>query len=495
MRYGTFVSQLARGATGRMVWTTREEIVSACAREPERVADTMLALQAQVDQLQIRLRELERRFKEDSRTSSKPPSSDGYRKPAPISLRSKRDRPSGGQPGHRGHRLALRDDPDHVVRHRPSTCAGCGRSLGDVVEQGYERRQVYELVARMEVTEHQAVTVCCPACGTVHRAAFPEDVLAPTQYGPFLKALVAYGDTYQLLPFERLRELIFDLTGHALSEGTLQNVNEKLFEALAPYEAQVQEQLRQAPVAHFDETGLRVEGKLYWLHSAGTEGLTHYAVAAKRGVEGMEVAGILPQFTGVAVHDGWVPYQSYPQCEHSLCNAHHERELTAVFELDGQRWAQELIDLLHSGKQAVEVARAAGADSLPPALLAALEARYDAIVQQGLAANPLSPPPARTRGRPKKSKARNLLERLETQRDAVLRFLRDFRVPYTNNLAERDVRMVKVQQKISGTFRSLGGARQFCRIRGYISTWKKRGLPVLAGLRDALQGRPMLPTA
>jgi len=484
-----------------MVWKTREEIIAACASEPERVADTMLALQArvealeaQVDQLQMRLRELERRLNQNSRNSNKPPSSDGYGKPAPISLRGKSDRPSGGQPGHSGHRLALRDDPDHVVRHRPSTCAGCGRSLADVAEQGHERRQVYELVARMEVTEHQAATVCCPECGSVNRAAFPEDVLAPTQYGPSLKALVAYGDTYQLLPFERLRELIFDLTGHALSEGTLQNVNEKLFETLAPYEAQVQEQLRQAPVAHFDETGLRVEGKLHWLHSASTEALTHYAVAAKRGVDGMEVAGVLPHFTGVAVHDGWVPYQSYQQCDHSLCNAHHERELRAVFELDGQGWAQELIDLLHSGKDAVEAARAVGADQLEPAHLAALEARYDEIVQQGLAANPWSPPPERTRGRPKKSKARNLLERLDEQRDAVLRFLHDFRVPYTNNLAERDVRMVKVQQKISGTFRSLAGALQFCRIRGYISTLKKRGLPVLAGVRDALEGRPFLPT-
>ena len=233
-----------------MEWTTREEVLAACHSEPERVTDLVMTM-AQ------RIAELERRLNENSSNSNKPPSSDGHRKPAPKSLRGKSEKPSGGQPGHAGHRLELRDDPDRVIHHRPAACGNCGHSLADAGEVNHDRRQVYELDACVEVTEHQAHTVRCPNCGTTTTAPFPDDVPAQTQYGPQMKAFAAYCDAYQLLPSDRLCELIYDLTGHPLSEGTLYTLNEKLFVALEPFEASVRAALIAAPVVHFDESGLR----------------------------------------------------------------------------------------------------------------------------------------------------------------------------------------------------------------------------------------------
>jgi transposase len=489
---------------------TKEEIIIACGTAPEQVADLVLVLQAQVQTLQTdlasalhqvqaltaRVQELERRLGLHSRNSGKPPSSDGYGKPAPKSLRGKSDRPSGGQPGHPGHRLEMRENPDHTVVHRPSVCAGCGKHLpAETRAQNMERRQVFELKAYFEVTEHQAEAVRCQCCGAVTRGVFPDGVTAPTQYGRGTKAFAAYCDVYQMLPSERIRELVHDLTGHWLSEGTLYNLRTELAGALEPFEAEARAQLIAAPVVNYDETGLRVEGKLHWLHSASTSALTAYTVHAKRGIEGMRAAGILPTFGGVAVHDGWAPYWGF-QCLHALCNGHHQRELRAVEELDQQPWAAAMRDLLSTANEAVDAAVSADQEHLPSELVVSLTAQYDALIAQGLDANPLpDPPSAPRRGRPKKSKARNLVERLQTHREDVLRFLHDFRVPFTNNRAEQDIRMIKVQQKISGTFRSDAAAHEFCRIRSYISTVKKQGLPVLDWLRQAFQGHPFLPGA
>ena len=478
----------------------RDEIIGLCASAPEQVADLVVALYQQVDMLQqqvqtlqARVRELERRLGQNSSNSGKPPSTDGYRKPAPKSLRSNSGRPSGGQPGHPGHRLEFRETPDHVVVHRPGVCRGCGNCLpADSSGETVDRRQVFELVARVEVTEHQVHEVRCACCGEVTRSAFPPTVSAPTQYGTGMKAFAVYANEYQLLPTERIGELIYELTGHRLSEGTLYNLSANLSAALEPFEARTRELLAAAPVAHFDETGVRVQGKLEWMHSASTATLTAYTIHPNRGEKAMEAGGILPAFSGVAIHDSWGPYWTF-LCKHGLCNVHHLRELQAVLDLDGQPWAKAMGDFLRSAEQAVRSAVAAGQDRLPPEQLTAWEARYDELIAQGLAANPLpDPPPMPQRGRLKKSKARNLVERLQLRKDAALHFLHDFRVPFSNNQAERDIRMVKVQQKISGTFRSEHAAADFCRIRGYISTVKKHGLPVLDCLRQALEGRPFL---
>lgn len=239
----------------------------------------------------------------------------------------------------------------------------------------------------------------------------------------------------------------------------------------------------------FDESGARVGGKLHWLHVAGTALLTHYGVHKKRGQDGMNASGILPHFGGVAVHDGWASYFQYG-CRHALCNAHHLRELTAVYEADPpqQGWAREMQTLLRDGKQAVETAPQQGQVCLCADVLSALTARYETLVQQGYAANPPPAPQPHKKGKPKQSKARNLLDRLHTYEEATLRFLHDFAVPLDNNQAERDVRMRKVQQKISGGFRTLAGAEAFCRGRSYISTLRKQGRQVLPALKHVFEG-------
>ena len=475
---------------------SREEIIALCATAPEQVADLVMTLYVQVEALEARVRELQRRLGQNSGNSGKPPSTDGYQKPAPKSLRTKSGHPSGGQPGHPGHRLEFREDPDHTVVHRPSRCRSCGGRLATAPPgEAVDRRQVFELQARVEVTEHQVHAVRCACCGDVTQGEFPPDVVAPTQYGPDLKAFVAYCDTYQLLPTERICELVYDLTGHRLSEGTLYNLNTTLAGALVPFAEHTRALLSAEPVAHFDESGVRVQGKLHWAHVACTALLTLYTVHEKRGEEAMHAAGILPAFTGVAIHDCWGSYWNFA-CAHALCNVHLERELQAVWEFDLQPWAGAMRALLYTAARAVAAAALAGEDHLSAEQLAAVTTYYDDLIAQGLAANPLpDPPPGPRRGRPKKSKARNLVERLQARAEAVLRFLHDFRVPYSNNQAERDMRMVKTQQKISGTFRSKTAAEEFFRIRSYISTVRKQGLPVLDCLRQALQGHPVLPAA
>ncbi len=475
---------------------SREEIIALCAAAPEQVADLVLALYARVQAFEEQVRELQRQLGLNSSNSGKPPSSDGYRKPAPASLRTNSGRPSGGQPGHPGQRLELRADPDRLVVHRPSACRGCGQQLGqEAPGQATDRRQVFELQARVEVTEHQVHAVRCPCCGEVTPGEFPADVPAPTQYGPGLKAFVAYCDAYQLLPTERICELVYDLTGHRLSEGTLYNLNTTLAGALVPFAERTRQLLSAEAVAHFDESGVRVQGKLHWAHVACTALLTLYTVHEKRGEEAMYAAGVLPAFAGVAIHDCWGSYWNFA-CAHALCNVHLERELQAVLEFDLQPWAGAMRALLYTADQAVAAAAHAGQDHLPAEQLAAVATCYDDLIAQGLTANPLpDPPTAPRRGRLKKSKARNLVERLQARAEAVLRFLHDFRVPYSNNQSERDLRMIKTQQKISGTFRNKTAAEEFFRIRSYISTVRKQGLPVLDCLRQALQGHPVLPAA
>jgi transposase len=296
----------------------------------------------------------------------------------------------------------------------------------------------------------------------------------------------------QLLPSERTCEVLKDLLGVAVSEGTLYTTRAQCFKHLEPIEQEIQERLVQSQVAHFDETGLRVNSQLWWLHVACSNGLTYYFVHPKRGQEAMEAMAILPEFEGKAIHDGWKSYAGYG-CEHFLCNAHHLRELQFILERYGQWWAFQLSLLLVTILCQVQVAQADGQRALPPEQLQAFEARYQAILAQGFAANPMPAPPAdapKKRGRPKRSPPRNLLERLRSQQASVLGFMYDFEVPFDNNPAERDLRMMKLKQKISGCFRSADGAKMFCRIRGYLSTLRKQDRNVLDALVGLFSGKP-----
>ena len=446
-----------------------------------------------VNGLEERIRELEAGRNLSSRNSSKPPSSDGLCKPAPKSQRKRSGRRVGGQRGHPGTTLQPVENPDHVVLHPVEACPGCGRSLRRTAAIDSERRQVIDLPPiRPEVTEHRA-EIKASRCGEISNGTFPEGVSSPVQYGPRIKATAVYLSVYQLLPFQRAGELFRDLFSLSLSPGTLARVNECCYERLASAEDAVRQQLMGSPVVHFDESGLYSQGKRHWLHVASTGRLTLYHADARRGVEAMEVMGVLPGFQGTAVHDHWKPYYRYRGCLHSLCNAHHLRELTYVHEQLGQRWAEEMKQCLRAMKKAADEAARRGT-ALAPRRRRKLERGYDSILRKGLRANPPpKPDPRRRRGRPKQSKPKNLLDRLKEYKRDVLRFLNDAAVPFDNNTGERDIRMAKLKQKISGTFRGPRGAKIFARTRGYISTARKNGVNPLDAIRDALEGKPFIP--
>ncbi|MBL7115593.1 MAG: IS66 family transposase, partial [Kiritimatiellae bacterium] len=444
---------------------TRQEAEAIYDAGKETVVRVLMMMDARIRALEERVQSLENQLAKNSRNSSKPPSSDGFKKPAPKSLRKKGKRKSGGQPGHTGHTLKMADKPDHSEVHRVKECEHCGRSLADQSADGVEKRQVHDLPPlRLIVTEHQAETKTC-SCGHLNKAAFPEGVNAPVQYGEGIKAAAVYLKNYQFLPYDRTCELLNDVFGCPMSEGTLANIIAQSHTLAADPVEKIKELIEQAAVAHFDETGSRVDGKLWWMHSASTAQATYYDIHRKRGSEAIDDIGILSDFLGRAIHDFWKPYFGY-DCLHGLCNAHHLRELIFVHEQHQQDWADRMIDCLLDIKEAVDLATQS-TDHLDRRQLHIFEVRYQQILDEGYAQNPLPPLPRnakKKRGRRKKTKARNLLERLDEHRDEALAFMYDFNVPFDNNQAERDLRMMKVQQKISGMFRTEDGAKAFCRI-------------------------------
>jgi transposase len=445
--------------------------------------------------LAARVAELERRLGKDSSNSSRPPSQDGLGKPpAPRRERRGGGRAPGKQPGAPGAHLAQVADPDEVVVHRPERCAGCGGDLTLAPITGMEARQVFDLPeVRLWVCEHRAERRQC-GCGQVTAGVFPEQARAAACYGPGVRGLASYLMVAHHLPVERAAQVLGDALGASVSAGTLAGLPAKAAGGLGGFIERVREQLAGAEVAHFDETGARVAGRLHWVHSASTPLLSLFVVHAKRGVAAMDAAGVLPGFRGVAVHDGWSPYWRYPKATHALCAAHLLRELEAVADEPGQGWAAELAEWFTIACGQAASARDAGADRLAPWVLAGLRDRYDRILATGRAANPPPPRPPGRRRRPRRSAAVCLLERLELHRGEVLRFLEDLRVPPTNNLAERDIRMVKLQQKISGCWRTLGGAQAFLTVRSYVATARKHSVNPLVALRRLFEGNPWMPT-
>jgi transposase len=441
-----------------------------------------------------RLSVLEAQQAKDSHNSHLPPSSDRFHR-QPKSLRKKSGQKPGGQTAHPGSTLQLSPTPDTVIVHPVDHCQHCQHDLREVAALQVERRQVVDVPPkRVLVIEHQAQQKWCPVCQQVSAAPFPQEVRAPVQYGARLGAIAVYLVQQQLLPYERASEVMQDLLGAGMCVGTLQTLVQRCAASLEPVEQQIKAALSQGPVLHQDETGLHVAGQRQWMHVSATERLTHYAVHPKRGKAALDAIGILADFRGVSVHDGWSSYWQF-LCLHALCNVHHLRELTYLEEEQQQVWAGQMKELLLDIKAAVEQARAQGRSHLHPLEVADWKARYHALLAQGYLANPPpdAPAPSGKKGRRKQSAARNLLDRLSKHPEAVLAFLDNFAVPFDNSLAERDIRMVKVQQKVSGCFRSAAGAQAFCRIRGYLSTLRKQGVAVLAALEQALLGHPVSP--
>lgn len=449
-----------------------------------------------IEKLAERVSELEARLSRNSRNSSQPPSADNpFTKPAPRSLRGTSGRRPGKQPGKPGSRLEPRAQPDEITVHVPQWCTGCGDDLswGEVV--GDRRRQVFDLPpVWLRVHEHRAQRRRCRCCGVVTTGVFPSEATAATCYGPGVGALGVYLLSRQHLPVARAGELMADCLGAPVSTGWLAGLLPAAAANLEPFTCDVQEQLRAARVAHFDETGARVAGTLWWVHVACTNLLTLYHRAPSRGTTSADLGGVLPQFKGVAVHDRLSSYRSY-QVAHQLCNAHHLRELTALSEtLDktGVTWPAQMGDLLVEINTAVKTAKTAGNTRLPTRQLSGYRRRYRALIAQGWAAHP-PPPPTGKRGRPKLGAAGSLVRRLDIYQDDVLRFASDFTVPFDNNQAERDIRMIRLQAKISTGWRAEHGIDSFLAVRSYLSTARKHGRNALDVLHQLLTGTPWLP--
>lgn len=450
----------------------------------------IVALWNHIQLLETRIKKLEDQLSKNSNNSSKPPSSDGFNKPNPKSLRPTGQRKTGGQPGHKGSQLEKHPSPDTVVLHTLNQCSKCGHFLFNVIPCDYEKRQVFDIPPlKLEITEHCAEVKQCTKCQHKTTANFPDGVTQATQYGERIKSLMIYLNHYQLLPYGRIREFIRDIFSHKISEGTVFNQTVECFERLEMTEVKIKELLSQASNLHCDESGIRAMGKLHWCHVASTDRLTAFTLHAKRGLEAIEQMGILKRYGGTLIHDHFKPYWNY-EFPHALCNAHHLRELTFIYEQHKQTWAKHMIDLLLAIKKQIAWHKEKGL-SFIPSRIAAYERCYFEIIHQGLwHPDNITIPKKRFK---KQSKAKNLLDRLRHYHKSVLAFMYDFSIPFDNNQAERDIRMLKVKQKISGCFRSFANGQRFCRIRSYLSTARKNGKQILEAIEDVFRGIPFLP--
>ena len=475
---------------------TRDELQAVYDHGPDAIIDlleklikTNEILVQQVSELKTRVKELENQLAQDSHNSSKPPSSDGFKKQT-KSLRQPGKRKPGGQKGHHGNTLKRVNNPDKTATCSTNNCSHCGHSLENVPVNDYDKRQVFDIPpVSIEVTEYQAEIKTCSNCHTVNKASFPKDVTQVAQYGARIKAQLIYLMNQHLLPYERTSDICFDLYGLRISAGTLYRMNLFCSEVLEKPTAKIKEHIIASDVVNFDETGLRVEEHGHWLHSASTDDCTYYYVHRRRGPVAMDEADILPHFSGIAVHDHWKSYFTY-DCQHALCNAHHLRELTFIAEQEKQQWADEMIKLLIEIKHETDHAKACGLKRIDDVIIKNFEFRYRKILDDGLNMNPDYDP---RRKKKKRTKSQNLLHRLKNFQEQTLAFMYDLKVPFDNNLAERDIRMMKLHQKISGCFRNKAGAEMFCRIRGYISTARKQKRNICQAIQTAVIGDPWMP--
>ena len=458
------------------------------------LAGSQAALARAVEELaqaRERIAELEARLKQSPRNSSKPPSSEGLGKPAPRSLRKKSGRRPGGQDGHKGTALTQVARPDREIRHEPGVCRGCGAGLAGRPVTAVERRQVFDLPpVRAEVTEHQLIEREC-ACGQRTKASAPGGADAPACYGPRIAAVIIYLYTGQFLSKDRTAQALAELFSVPLSSGTVAALTARAAGKLGEFLEQARKEIAASDVAGFDETGFRAEGRLHWVHCARTGKYTLLMVHPKRGRQAIEAMGVLPRFAGVAVHDAWAPYDGYDGADHQLCCAHALRELQAVTDAAPQGpwcWATQAAEALTAMQTLVREATGQGRGAADPDALAAQVRLFRSAVLAGA-----SQTAARSTALMKKHNA--LARRLLDRQDDYLRFTTNWRVPPDNNGSERDIRMVKLKQKVSGCLRTLTGARQFCAIRSYLSTAAKHDLSFFDALVMLTEGQPWIPSA
>jgi transposase len=481
------------GEEGSPPYEVLAALVASLRRE---LADAVAALaqdRAELAEARERIAELETRLKQSPRNSPKPPSSEGLAKPAPRprSLRKQSGRKPGGQGGHKGMTLAQVARPDREVRHEPGCCGNCGAGLAGRPVTGVERRQVFDLPpARVAVTEHQLIERAC-GCGHRTKGTAPAGAEAPVQYGPRTAAVIVYLHAGQFLSKDRTALALAELFGIPCSSGTVAALTARAAGRLGGFTEHVREQIAASEAAGFDETGFRAAGRLAWVHCARTGKYTLLMVHPNRGRKAMEAMGILPSFTGLAVHDAWAPYDTYTAPDHQLCCAHALRELQAVADAAPQGewcWATQAAEALTAMQDLVREAISQDREAADPDALAAQVRLFRSAVLAGAAQTA-----ARSGALMKKHNA--LARRLRDRQDDYLRFTRDFQAPPDNNGAERDIRMAKLKQKVSGCLRTMTGARQFCAVRSYLSTAAKHGLGLFDALVMLTEGQPWMPAA
>ncbi len=434
-------------------------------------------------QLRSENSQLCRRSKLDSSNSSKPPSSDGLsKKPAQkrtSSTREKGLKPNGGQKGHKGSTLKQVDNPDRVIRHSLDQCPKCSKNLRSISIESISKRQVFDIPEpKIFVTEHQSEVKRCPCCMNKVSAEFPYSINSPAHYGSGIQTLSVYLLHYQLIPEKRVKALFEDLFKLRISTATIVDIGKKFSQIVEPIQVRVLENLKKAPVKHLDETGFRIGGKTHWLHVVSNILGTHYRNSVKR-------KNLLEGVKGIIIHDHWKPYFSMKEVQHALCNAHHLRELKAVLEIDKEPWAGNMSRILR-------VIRKMSKKAMNFKRIERIEAIYDQIVSQGLKYHEDQPPLEKkgSRGPPKRRKGHNLVIRLRDFKVEVLRCFKESEVPFTNNQAEQDIRMMKVKQKISGGFRTEKGSKTFCNIRGFLSTCRKQGFNLFESIKQTLSEIP-----
>ena len=449
-------------------------------------------------ELKAEIKRLNEIINKDSSNSSKPPSTnDGFKdpkEPPSESNTKKKKKPRGGQEGSKGTNLKKVNNPDHIEKLEINSCKNCNHNLEDITSTLTASKQQFDIPkVKIEVTQYEQHTKTCPCCNTVNKPKFPEHLKSYVQYGDNIKTLVAYLNTYQMLPYDRISEFLEDFISHKISNGTIYNMLNSFSKQLEPFENYIKEHLLKSEVIHVDETGTRVKDKLHWTHVVSSSVVTYYMIHQKRGKEAIDTMAILPSYDGIAVHDHWKPYNKY-NCTHSFCNAHHLRELIGIVENEDVRWATDMHSLLTNMNNYIYKLKENSKNNPSRGKIQQFYQQYDNICQSALK---FYPPPdivPKTKRKPKQCKGKNLLDRFIAYKDETLRFFTNLLVPFTNNLAERDLRMIKVKEKISGCFASFKGAEIFNRIRGYISTVKKNNRSVLDEMRNALVGKYYMPS-
>jgi transposase len=435
--------------------------------------------------LNERIVELERRLGLNSSNSGRPPSSDGFKKPVRIqNLREKSGKKSGGQFGHKGSTLEQVENPDLIEYHKTTCCPHCKTDLTDAPVIDICKRQIFDIpeIKRPLVTEHQFEIKCCPGCRKQVKTQVNEDLKAPVQYGPKTKAVVSYLNIHNLIPENRVTQIMDSLFGMPMSDATVENISKTCVANINQIVNQIGEYLKTVPVKGADESSIRIAGKTYWLHTLCNEEFVHYRVSEKRG-------DVPQNLTGVVVHDHFISYYAKMEnIQHALCNAHHLRELKAVVEIDKEPWAKNMIRLLLLGHQKIQQ----NDGNISMQWLTSFKNLYDKIIEKAIAFHEkLDAFKKPSRGRIKRRPGHNLLLRLKNRVDDVLRFLNNPKVPFTNNGAEQSLRMIKVKQKVSGCFRTFDGAKNFLIVRSYTATAQKQGFKIIDALMYAFLGTPL----